>query len=339
MRRVQGPDGCRNRGITPDHMTSASSLAQHGAVALMFPGQGSQFPGMARQLVQESPRARKLFRRADEVLGYGLTAIIDAADESELNRTIHTQPAVFVQSVALLECLRERCTFDVMISAGHSLGEYSALVAAGVLDFEEALDVIRVRAQGMEEAQPPGTCCMAALVGVSRAEALELVEHVRGDDVLEAANFNAPDQIVLSGRLAAVERAVEAAKQFKRARAVKLPVSSAFHTPLMESARQSLAERLKTVEFREPLFPVVANATGGIYSFPAEAKQLMVDQVVSPVLWEECVRTMRDAGATVFVEVGPGKVLTGLLRRIDRTAEAVNVSDLAGVESFARERA
>lgn len=320
-------------------MALAPSSAHRGAVALMFPGQGSQFPGMARELVRESPRAREIFRRADEVLGYGLTAIMEADDATELNRTVHTQPAVFVQSIALLECLYERRSFEVAVAAGHSLGEYSALVAAGVLEFEEALDVIRVRAQGMDGAQPPGTCCMAAVMGVSRQEALDLVARTREDDVLEAANFNAPDQVVISGRAAAVERAVEATKQIKRAKAVKLPVSSAFHTRLMEPARRSLAKRLEAVELRQPAFPVVANVTGDFYPFPAGAGQLMVDQVVSPVLWEECVRTMRAAGATVFVEVGPGKVLTGLLRRIDKTAGAVNVSDLAGVASFLGDRA
>lgn len=320
-------------------MALASPPAQHGTVALIFPGQGSQSPGMARNLVRDSPRAREIFRRADEVLGYGLTAIMEADDGIDLNRTIHTQPAVFVQSIALLECLRARNPFNVAMTAGHSLGEYTALVAAGALEFEEALDVIRVRAQGMDDAQPPGSCCMAALVGVSRDEALKLVAQVRGDDVLEAANFNAPDQVVISGHVAAVDRALEAAKQIKRARGVKLSVSSAFHTPLMEPARQSLARRLETAVLKEPLFPVVANVTGEMYPFPEGAKKLMVDQVVSPVLWEECVRTMCDAGAEVFVEVGPGKVLTGLLRRIDKTAAAVNVSDLASVASFAGDRA
>ncbi|MCA1960091.1 MAG: ACP S-malonyltransferase, partial [Desulfomonile sp.] len=182
-------------------MALASSSAKHGAVALIFPGQGSQFAGMARELVRDSPRAREIFRLADEVLGYGLTDVMQADDGTDLNRTVHTQPAIFVQSIALLECLRERCSLNVAMAAGHSLGEYTALVAAGALAFEEALDVIRVRARGMDEAQPPGSCCMAALVGVSRQDAVELIAQVRGDDVLEAANFNAPDQVVVSGHV------------------------------------------------------------------------------------------------------------------------------------------
>jgi [acyl-carrier-protein] S-malonyltransferase len=245
----------------------------------------------------------------------------------ELNRTVHTQPAIFVHSMALLEVLRDGFHLEPIMAAGHSLGEYSALCAAGVLSFEAALDIIRVRALGMEQAQPSGTCCMAALVGIPKEGVLRLVELHRGEEVLEAVNFNAPDQVVISGHVGAVNRAVEAAKKEKKTRAVMLPVSSAFHTSLMQPAKEALRARLDNVSAGSPSFP----------EYPAsdhEVKLLLTEQVVRPVLWEDCIRTMRENGAETFVEIGPGKVLAGLLRRIDREAVAINVSDLAGVRAF-----
>jgi [acyl-carrier-protein] S-malonyltransferase len=214
------------------------------------------------------------------------------------------------------------------------LGEYSALCAAGVLDFDEALDIIRVRARGMEEAQPPGTCGMAALMGLARDEVLTLVAAQRGDQVLEAANFNSSEQVVISGHLPAINRVMDAAKKLKKSRAVILSVSSAFHTPLMEPARASLSRRLEHATLKKPKFPIVANVSGQTYPFPDGAKQLMADQLVRPVMWQDCVQTMRQAGADIFVEVGPGKVLAGLLKRIDRKARALNVSHLDHIRSF-----
>ena len=304
-------------------------------LALMFPGHGSQYPGMARDLIQGSARAREILERADDILGYSLSRLMVAEDGDELNRTVHTQPAIFVHSVALLELLRERVPLSPMIAAGHSLGEYSALCAAGVLSFDEALDVIRVRAQGMDEAQPAGTCAMAALMGLTKERALALIEAHRGDEVLEAANFNAPDQVVVSGRLPAVKRILAAAQLERKARAVMLPVSSAFHTGLMEPARDALDKRLASVSLAQGRFPVVANVTGRPYPPGDAGREMMIEQVVRPVLWEDCVRTMLDAGADFFVEVGPGKVLGGLLRRIDRTARSTSISSIEAIETFA----
>ncbi len=306
-----------------------------GSIALMFPGQGSQFPGMAADLVAESPRARALLQRADDILGYPLSRIMFGDRAEDLNRTVHTQPAVFVHSMALFEVLRGCVQLEPIMAAGHSLGEYSALCAAGVLSFEAALDLIRVRAEEMDSAQPTGTCCMAALVGLPKEEVLRLVELHRGEKVLEAANFNAPDQVVISGHLEAVTRAVEAAKKVKRSRAVMLPVSSAFHTSLMHPAKAALQARLENLTAGVPRFPVVANVNARTYpTSDHEVKQLLTEQVVHPVLWEDCIRTMRDNGAVTFVEVGPGKVLAGLLRRIDKDAVSVSISDLTGVRSF-----
>jgi [acyl-carrier-protein] S-malonyltransferase len=316
-------------------MTASASAQKRGQIALMFPGQGSQFPGMAADLAAESPKARALLARADEILGYSLSRIMAGDRGDELNRTVNTQPAIFVHSMALLEVLRDGFHLEPTMAAGHSLGEYSALCAAGVLSFEEALDIIRVRALGMEQAQPSGTCCMAALVGIPKEGVLRLVELHRGEEVLEAVNFNAPDQVVISGHVVAVNRAVEAAKKEKKTRAVMLPVSSAFHTSLMQPAKEALRARLDNVSAGSPSFPVIANVNAQEY--PASdhgVKLLLTEQVVRPVLWEDCIRTMRENGAETFVEIGPGKVLAGLLRRIDREAVAINVSDLAGVRSF-----
>ncbi len=303
--------------------------------ALLFPGQGSQYPGMALDLARDYPAARSLLVRADEVLGYSLTRIMSGEYKDELNRTIHTQPAVFVHSMAILEILKEISPLTPSMAAGHSLGEYTALCAAGVMDFEDALSIIRVRAEGMEESQPAGTCGMAALIGVSRDQAKELVQRFRGDLVLEAANFNAPDQVVISGHIENLNRVLEHLKNERRIRAVMLPVSSAFHTHLMQPARDALRVKLADVVMKPPVFSVISNASAQPYSTSdVDIKQLLVDQVVSPVLWEDSIRAMLSSGVGLFVEIGPGKVLTGLLRRIDRAARAINISGIEDLRSF-----
>jgi [acyl-carrier-protein] S-malonyltransferase len=290
---------------------------------------------MATDLVTEVPAARAVLEKADDILGYSLSRIMAGDRGEELNRTVHTQPAIFVHSMALFEALRNRCALSPIMAAGHSLGEYSALCAAGVLDFEDALDIIRVRARGMDEAQPAGACAMAAIIGPAKQDVLRLLEECRGDQVLEAANFNAPDQVVVSGHVQAINRVLQAAQKEKRTRAVLLPVSSAFHTPLMEPAKEALKARLDRVAPGQPQFPVVANVTAGIYpSSDREIRRLLTEQVVRPVLWEDCIRQMRSCGAETFMEIGPGKVLTGLLKRIDRAAASVNISDPSSIRAY-----
>lgn len=336
LRLLQGQDGYRTDGRLDAQIMSTRAHSQHcGPTALMFPGQGSQFPGMAMDLVREVPTARAVLEKADDILGYSLSRIMAGERGEELNRTVHTQPAVFVHSMALLQVLAERSLLSPVIAAGHSLGEYSALCAAGVLRFEDALDIIRIRAQGMDDAQPRNTCSMAAIVGLSQDDVIRFVNESRGDQVLEAANFNAPDQVVVSGHAEAVLRVLAAVKDEKRTRAVLLPVSSAFHTPLMESAQEALKSRLESVAPLQARFPVVANVTAQTYPDSGEEiKKLLIDQVVRPVLWQDCVVRMRNSGAELFLEIGPGKVLTGLLRRIDRTATAVAISDTESISAF-----
>ncbi|MDQ7783384.1 MAG: ACP S-malonyltransferase [Desulfomonilaceae bacterium] len=316
-------------------MSSAISTETLRSAALMFPGQGSQYPGMGADLAAESSKARQIFERANDILGYSLTRIMFDDRGDELNRTVHTQPAVFVHSMALLGILEERYALCPVVAGGHSLGEYSALCAAGILDFADAVDIIRIRARGMDQAQPAGTCGMAAIIGLTKDRVLELIEGTRGADVLEAANFNSPDQVVVSGVMTALTRVVEAAGKLRRTKAVLLPVSSAFHTALMEPAKDALNSRLEGVSFGEARFPVIANLNARPYpASPQEIRRNLVDQVVRPVLWEDCVTSMKESGPTKFVEIGPGKVLTGLLRRIDKQLPSANISDVPSVGSL-----
>jgi len=316
-------------------MAAAEIAQKHESVGLMFPGQGSQYPGMAMDLMRDHSVAGSMLVRADQVLGYPLTRIMSGESGDDLNRTIHTQPAVFVHSMAILEILKESVSLSPILAAGHSLGEYTALCAAGVMDFEDALDIIRVRAEGMDRSQPAGTCGMAAVIGVSREHAEEITSKFRGDLVLETANFNAPEQVVISGHIENLNRVVEALKQEKRVRAVMLPVSSAFHTSLMQPAREALRARLEGVALKPPAFGVISNKSALPYpTADGDIKRLLIDQVVSPVRWEDSIRTMLDGGVETFIEIGPGKVLTGLLRRIDRSVKAINISGIEDIRSF-----
>lgn len=334
---LQRENGRRNGRVSPETMSNSTHARAFGSVALMFPGQGSQYPGMGVDLAAESSVARQILERADDGLGYALSKIMAGDRGDELHHTVHTQPAIFVHSMALFELLRERFPLDALIAAGHSLGEYSALCATGVLDFDEALDIVRIRAAGMDRAQPRGTCAMAAIMGLSSERVRELVDIHRQGAVLEAANFNAPDQVVVSGSVDAVNRMVQATANERRAKAVMLPVSSAFHTSLMEPARTALMERLAHVSFGKAQFPVVANVTAQPYpSGEEEIRRVLVDQVISPVQWQESVKTMKGLGAREFVEIGPGKVLSGLLRRIDRQLTSTTISDLESIRSLER---
>jgi [acyl-carrier-protein] S-malonyltransferase len=309
-------------------MKPAANSSVDLKAALIFPGQGAQYPGMGADLIRESPPAKRVFETADQILGYGLSEIMTNEDPTELNRTVHTQPAVYVYSMALFEALKELRPLNVAVASGHSLGEYSALTAADSLSFEEALSLIQVRAGSMDKAQPQGTCGMAAILGMAPEDVYSLIEKSRGEDTLEAANFNAPGQVVISGRLTAIERAMENINKIKGAKGVMLQVSSAFHTSLMGSAKKRLEEELKKVTPRMGQFPVIANVNAEPYSGPYSARELLSEQVIKPVLWSDCVKAMQAHSPTHFIEVGPGKTLTGLMRRIDRKARAISVSNL-----------
>jgi [acyl-carrier-protein] S-malonyltransferase len=287
---------------------------------------------MGRELVA-FPGASDKLALADEILGFSLSRIMADADADELSITRHTQPALFVYSAVLWDALKPHA--DVHAAAGHSLGEYTALYASGVFTFKDALTLIGVRARGMDEAQPRGTCGMAAVIGCSPDELEDVIAEAGGSDVLEAANFNSPEQVVISGTRAALIRAEHALKSKKRVRYVPLPVSSAFHTSLMQPAQDALRSSLGQIPSGRPRFPVFANATAACYpDDPAGITALLVDQLVKPVRWEQTIRALTADGVNRFVEIGPGKVLSGLAKRIDKSLTVRNISDAAGLSDF-----
>ncbi len=282
----------------------------------MFPGQGSQSLGMGQAWAAVSPAARRAFEEADEALGMALTELIQEGPEEDLQLTENTQPALLATSVATLRALADLGMEPVAV-AGHSLGEYSALVAAGSLGFADALRVVRERGRRMQEAVPVGEGAMAAILGLDAATVSEVVADLPGDGVCAVANFNAPEQIVIAGHARAVDRAVESLTRKGARRALRLPVSAPFHSPLMAPARAGLAPTLRATSFADPAVPVVVNVDGVAVQAGAEAREALERQVDGPVRWVESVRVLvEDLGAEALVEVGPGKVLCGLARRI-----------------------
>ncbi len=300
--------------------------------ALLFPGQGSQKAGMGRDLAEAVPAARAVFDQADEALGFPLSKLCFEGPDEDLKLTENTQPAILTCSTAVLAALRERGLASADFVAGHSLGEYSALVAAGGLTFPDAVRLVRKRGRYMQEAVPAGEGAMAALLGMAPGKAAEVCEQAAQGQVLSPANLNSPAQVVIAGHTAAVERAVELAKQAGALKAVMLPVSAPFHCALMQPAQQRLATDLDAIEFRELQIPLVNNAGARIVTTAADAREGLKQQVPNPVRWEETVRLLAAEGVASFLEVGPGRVLTGLARGIDRTLKGRAVGDLAGLE-------
>lgn len=301
-------------------------------VAFQFPGQGSQVVGMGASLADAFPEARAVFQEADDVLGFELSRLCWEGPERELRSTENAQPALLAHGVA---CARVLVSggLEPAVAAGHSLGEFTAHVTAGSLTFGDALRLVRVRGQAMARAgdERPGT--MAAVIGLEEADVERLCEEVRRDgETLVPANYNAPGQIVISGSLEAVRRAAAEAKARGARMAVELQVSGAFHSPLMSSAVGPLAEALAEVEVREAGIPVVANVDARPVTEPDAIRARLIDQVTGAVRWTECVRTLRELGARRLIELGPGSVLTGLLKRIDRSLEGIAAGTAAQVE-------
>ena len=292
--------------------------------ALLFAGQGAQFMGMGKDLVEAHSTSQSLFDRADEALGYGLSGICFSGPEEELVRTEHAQPAIYLVGWIALQLLREQSSslaFDA--TAGLSLGEFTALAAADALGFEDGLRVVRRRGELMQEACEAGAGGMAAIVGLDE----EAVRVVCEQADVSLANLNCPGQIVVSGDAEKMDAACEAAKAAGAKRAISLPVAGAYHSPLMQPAQAGLAEALAKVELREPSVPVYSNVTGQAHAGAGTIAGTMVEQVTSPVKWEACIRAMIADGVTRFIELGPGTALTGFMRRIDRGLEVLNVAD------------
>ncbi|SDY09104.1 ACP S-malonyltransferase [Citreimonas salinaria] len=292
------------------------------SLAFLFPGQGAQTIGMGRDLAQAYPAARAVFDEVDEALGEKLSALIWDGEIDQLTLTRNAQPALMATSIAALRALEaEGLTVDAAaFVAGHSLGEYSALTAAGAFTVADAARLLRLRGTAMQDAVAPGEGAMAAILGLDLDAVRKLAADAAQGDVCEAANDNDPAQVVISGDAAAVERAVEAAKGAGAKRALMLPVSAPFHCALMAPAADAMAEALGAVEIRAPRVPVVANVTAEAVSHPARIRDLLVEQVCSAVRWRESVTWMAGQGVTEFWEIGAGKALSGMVRRIEKTA-------------------
>lgn len=296
-------------------------------LAFLFPGQGSQTVGMGRSFYDASPAARAVFEEANDALGFDLAKLAFAGPESDLALTANTQPAVLTASVAAATVCGER-GLTPALAAGHSLGEYSALVIAGALRFADAVRVVRRRGEFMQEAVPVGTGAMAAVMGLELAAVDALCKEAAQGEVLNVANINSAGQIVVAGHRTAVERAVALAGK----KSVMLPVSAPFHCALMRPAAERLATMLADVTILEPKIPVVRNVDGGISRTGAEVKDALLRQVASPVRWTACVQRLAAAGATTFVEVGPGRVLSALVKRIVEGARGVAIEDPTGLD-------
>lgn len=301
-----------------------------GKIALVFPGQGSQVVGMGKDLVEKYPLARQTFEEADESLGYKLSQLCFEGPEDQLRLTEITQPAILTASIAALRVLETQIPKPAFV-AGHSLGEYSAHVASGTFSFADAVCTVRNRGKYMQEAVPVGVGAMAAILGMDLEKVARICQDAAQGEVCSPANINSPDQIVISGNTAAVERAAQLADERGAKRAKLLPVSAPFHCSLMKPAQDRLETDLKKLSMQKPVYPVACNVDAELVTDDLRALDTLVRQVTGSVKWDQCVRFLIAQGVETFIEVGPGKVLTGLMRQIDRSKACLNVGDEASL--------
>jgi len=300
-------------------------------IAFIFPGQGSQFVGMGKDIYEGYPEARDVFDEASIALGLDLKNLCFQGPEENLTLTTYTQPAILTTSLALWACINKP---DFVFLAGHSLGEFTALVAGGAMTLETAASLVMERGRYMQEAVPEDVGGMAAVIGLDKQDITEICEIAWDEGRVWAANYNCPGQIVISGEKKGVQKAAELAKERGAKFSVMLPVSIPSHCPLMEKAARRFAERVNRIEMRDLEVPVVSNCLAVPMKGKEKIKENMIQQLTSPVLWEDSVNFMLQEGVTTFIEVGPGKVLSGLVKRINRESRIINISDAAGVERF-----
>lgn len=304
-------------------------------IAFLFPGQGSQYAGMGKDLAEHFPVARQAFEEADDALGFKLSALCFNGPDDDLKLTFNTQPAILTTSIAALRVVQQETGLKADFLAGHSLGEYSALVCGGALSLADATRTVRARGTFMQEAVPVGVGAMAAMLSIEADELAAICEEAAQGEVVAPANFNSPGQIVIAGHATAVNRAIELAKAKGYRKAMLLPVSAPFHCALMQPAADRLKTVLDAVQVNALTLPVITNVEAAANQDSGRVRELLVQQVCAPVRWEQSVQTMIGLGATTFVEIGPGKVLTGLVKRINKEMTLVNIEDTAGVKAAA----
>lgn len=309
-----------------------------GKIAFVFPGQGSQYVGMGKDAEVGSRKAAEILAKANYALGFSLTDLCLNGPEDDLRLTANAQPAILTTSIAMLEWLRDEVEITPSYVAGHSLGEYSALVAAGAMSFEDAVVAVRARGTFMEEAVPAGVGTMAAILGMDREPLDQICKQVsKSGNPVQLANLNCPGQIVISGSAEGVQSAGEMAKSGGAKRVIPLNVSGPFHSSLLKPAAEKLADKLSSFDIKDAHIPVVTNVSAKPISDAKEIYHSLVDQVVSSVLWEDSVRFMIEDGVDTFIEIGPGNVLSGLIKKIDRNVKAYSIGDLATLTKFKSE--
>lgn len=302
-------------------------------LAFVFPGQGSQKIGMLAELASLNPAVEATFKEASDVLGYDLWQMIQQGEQADINLTERTQPMLLASSVAIWRLWNEKGGPTPAQMAGHSLGEWSALVCAGAVEFADAVKIVRARGAYMQEAVPVGEGAMAAILGLSDEVITAACDKARDDGIVDAVNFNAPGQVVIAGSAAAVDRAIAICKEAGAKRALALPVSAPFHTSLMQPAAEQLTELVESTTFASPTIPVIHNVTAKPEQDAKAVKSLMLEQIYKPVLWVDCILALKAAGAEHFVECGPGRVLNGLTKRIDRDLKSLSTDDIASLDN------